>query len=89
MVGNTTLKYCELGKRLEKIPILAKQMIVLVTLELIVVGFLVSLGSWLINTSLTAQSQSQAESELQVLDVSYNIKLNPMGFGFRVDTPLA
>lgn len=39
------LKYRELGKRLTKLPILAKQMIVLVTSELLVVGLLVSLAS--------------------------------------------
>lgn len=76
-------KNWELGKRFANLPILAKQIIVLVTSELLVVGLLVSSASWIINTSLTAQIQSQAQSELQVLDLSYNIKLNQMGFGFR------
>lgn len=76
-------KNWELGKRFANLPILAKQIIVLITSELLVVGLLVSSASWIINTSLTAQIQSQAQSELQVLDLSYNIKLNQMGFGFR------
>lgn len=76
-------KNWELGKRFANLPILAKQIIVLVTSELLVVGLLVSSASWIINTNLTAQIQSQAQSELQVLDLSYNIKLNQMGFGFR------
>lgn len=73
----------KLGRRFANLPILAKQIIVLVTSELLVVGLLILSAFWIINTSLTAQIQSQAHSELQVLDVSYNIKVNQMGFGFR------
>ena len=77
------LKNWELGKRFTNLPIWTKQIIVLVTSELLVVGLLILSASWIIHTGLTAQIQSQAQSELQVLDVRYNIKVNQMGFGFR------
>ncbi len=60
-----------------------KQLIVLFTSEFITVGGLVGVGALLMYTGGRAQLVQQAKSELAVSEVSYSIKINQIGFGFR------
>ncbi|MFN5924360.1 MAG: HAMP domain-containing protein, partial [Pseudanabaena sp.] len=48
-------------------------------LSLSLVGF----GAFLIGRSLQDQLFKQAQSEVSVMEINYNIKINQMGFGFR------
>jgi len=64
-------------------PIRNKQLMSLFTSEMLSLIGLVGVGTILISTGLRTQILSQAESELAVADINYNIKINQMGFGFR------
>jgi len=44
---------------------------------------LVGFGAFLIGRSLQDQLFKQAQSEVSVMEINYNIKINQMGFGFR------
>jgi methyl-accepting chemotaxis protein PixJ len=65
------------------LPIRRKQLLALVTSEVISVLGLVGVGSWLIVSAGRAQLLNQAKSELAVTNITYNIKIDQMGFGFR------
>ncbi len=65
------------------LPIQGKQVLALFTSEFISVVGLAGLGAFLIVTGGRAQLINQAKSELAVMDIIYNIKINQMGFGFR------
>jgi twitching motility protein PilJ len=60
-----------------------KQLVGLVSSEVISVVGLVGVGSFLIITGGRSQLLNQAQAELAVTEVNYNIKVNQMGFGFR------
>ncbi|MEO1069034.1 MAG: HAMP domain-containing protein, partial [Cyanobacteria bacterium J06638_6] len=60
-----------------------KQLAGLFTSEVISVLGLVGVGSLLIISGGRSQLLNQAKSELAVTDITYNIKINQMGFGFR------
>ncbi|MBW4577667.1 MAG: methyl-accepting chemotaxis protein [Aphanothece sp. CMT-3BRIN-NPC111] len=65
------------------LPISRKQLIALLTAEILSLG-LVALGvRWIITTGLRSQLLNQAKSEVAVTEANYNIKVNQMGFGFR------
>ncbi|MDJ0715652.1 MAG: methyl-accepting chemotaxis protein [Prochloraceae cyanobacterium] len=70
-------------KQFDNLPIRTKQLSALFTSELISVVGLVGIGSFLIITTGRTQLLKQAESELAVTQINYNIKINQMGFGFR------
>jgi len=65
------------------LPISRKQSIALITCELIsILG--VGIGATLIITSsLRTQLLNEAKAELAISEVTYNLKVNQMGFGFR------
>jgi methyl-accepting chemotaxis protein PixJ len=65
------------------LPIRRKQLLALITSELITVVGLMGVGSWLIINSGRTQLLEQAKSELAVMGTTYDIKINQMGFGFR------
>lgn len=65
------------------LPIWRKQLIGLFTSEVISVFGLVGVGAFLIITAGRSTLVNQAESELAVTEINYNIKINQMGFGFR------
>jgi len=60
-----------------------KQLTGLVTSEVISVFGLMGVGTFLIVSGGRAQLVNQAESELAVNEIAYDIKINQMGFGFR------
>lgn len=60
-----------------------KQILGLVTSEVISVVGLVGIGAVLIVTSGRNQLRNQAQAELAVTEIAYNIKINQMGSGFR------
>lgn len=60
-----------------------KQLTGLFTSEVISVLGLVGVGSFLIISSGRSQLLNQAQAELAVTDIEYNIKIDQMGFGFR------
>ncbi|MGB3615443.1 MAG: GAF domain-containing protein, partial [Elainellaceae cyanobacterium] len=60
-----------------------KQLTGLFTSEIISVFGLMGVGTFLIVTGGRAQLVNQAESELAVNEIAYDIKINQMGFGFR------
>ena len=64
-------------------PIRRKQLLALISSEVISVLGLVGVGSWLIVSAGRMQLVNQAKSEVAVTGVEYNIKINQMGFGFR------
>jgi len=81
------------GKKLERksgsivnwfynLPISRKQLATLFASEFLSLS-LVGLGAWLIGRSLQGQLFNQAQSEVSVMEINYNIKINQMGFGFR------
>ncbi|MEO1623176.1 MAG: HAMP domain-containing protein, partial [Cyanobacteria bacterium J06632_3] len=65
------------------LPVRHKQILGLITSEVISVLGLVGVGSLLIIGAGRAQLQQQARSELAVAQIEYNIKIDQMGFGFR------
>ncbi|MGF1513645.1 MAG: methyl-accepting chemotaxis protein [Elainellaceae cyanobacterium] len=65
------------------LPVRRKQLGGLLTSEAISIVGLVGVGTYLIVSGGRAQLVSQAESELAVNDIAYNIKIDQMGLGFR------
>ncbi|MBT9311900.1 methyl-accepting chemotaxis protein [Leptothoe kymatousa] len=65
------------------LPVSSKQLIGLISSEVISVIGLVGVGSLLIISGARQQLLDQSEAELTVADIQYNIKVNQMGFGFR------
>lgn len=65
------------------LPIKRKQLIALVTSEVLTVVGIAGVGISLIISSGRSQLVNQAKSELAVTELSYFIKINQMGFGFR------
>jgi twitching motility protein PilJ len=72
-----------LPKWLYDLPIRNKQITALFTSELITILGLLGVGTFLVYSSGQAQLANQSKSELAATDVSYNVKINQMGFGFR------
>ncbi len=64
------------------LPVGRKQFTALIASELLSLS-LVGFGAFLIGRSLQDQLFKQAQSEVSVMDINYNIKINQMGFGFR------
>ncbi|MEM1250932.1 MAG: methyl-accepting chemotaxis protein [Cyanobacteria bacterium P01_H01_bin.21] len=65
------------------LPVSSKQLIGLISSEVISVIGLVGAGSLLIIGGARQQLLKQAEAELAVTNIQYNIKVDQMGFGFR------
>ncbi|MEM9804749.1 MAG: methyl-accepting chemotaxis protein [Cyanobacteria bacterium P01_D01_bin.56] len=65
------------------LPVSSKQLIGLISSEVISVIGLVGVGSLLIISGARQQLLEQSEAELAVADIQYDIKVNQMGFGFR------
>jgi len=65
------------------LPIRRKQLIGLFASEVISIVGLVGVGAILIITGGRHALINQAKSELGMLDINYNIKIDQMGFGFR------
>ncbi|WP_416669969.1 GAF domain-containing protein [Egbenema bharatensis] len=65
------------------LPVRSKQLLGLFSSEAISVVGLVGVSSWIIVAGGRAQLVNQAQSELAVTDIQYNIKVDQMGFGFR------
>jgi twitching motility protein PilJ len=63
-------------------PVGRKQFMALLASEFLSLS-LVGFGAFLIGRSLQDQLFRQAQSEVSVMDINYNIKINQMGFGFR------
>lgn len=63
-------------------PVGRKQFLALLTSEILSLS-LVGFGAFLIGRSLQDQLFKQAQSEVSVMDINYNVKINQMGFGFR------
>jgi twitching motility protein PilJ len=72
-----------LWQQFTNLSISRKQIVALVASELISIIGLTVVSRFLITTNLQAISAEQAKSELAVIDMAYNIKVNQMGFGFR------
>jgi len=64
------------------LPVGRKQFTALLVSEFLSLS-LVGFGAFLIGRSLQDQLFKQAQSEVSVMDINYNIKINQMGFGFR------
>ncbi|MGB7441023.1 MAG: HAMP domain-containing sensor histidine kinase [Coleofasciculaceae cyanobacterium] len=65
------------------LPLQKKQFLGLFTSEVISIIGLAGVGALLIVSVGRSQLTEQAESELAVTEINYNIKINQMGFGFR------
>jgi twitching motility protein PilJ len=66
-----------------QLPVRRKQLLALITSELLSVLGLVGVGSWLIIMGGRAQLANQAKSEVNVSKITYNTRVEQMGFGFR------
>ncbi|NEQ96873.1 MAG: HAMP domain-containing protein [Cyanothece sp. SIO2G6] len=75
-------KHSKLGW-FSNLPVRGKQLIGLFTSEVISVVGLMGVASFLIISSGRSQLIQQAEAEVSVVDIQYNVKINQMGFGFR------
>jgi twitching motility protein PilJ len=64
------------------LPVGRKQFTALLASEFLSLS-LVGFGAFLIGRSLQDQLFKQAQSEVAVMEINYNIKINQMGFGFR------
>jgi methyl-accepting chemotaxis protein len=64
------------------LPISRKQLIIAATSLTSIIG-IVGVGAWFNIRGLQTQLVYQAESEVAVTEINYNIKVNQMGFGFR------
>ena len=64
------------------LPVGRKQFSALLVSEFLSLS-LVGFGAFLIGRSLQDQLFKQAQSEVSVMEINYNIKINQMGFGFR------
>ena len=60
-----------------------KQLLALIACEIMSVGLLVIASRITINKFSQTQLLNQAESEVAVTEINYNIKINQMAFGFR------
>lgn len=65
------------------LPISRKQMAALIVCELVSILGMGIGATLIISHGLRSQLIEQAKSEVTVTDISYNIKLNQLGFGFR------
>ncbi len=65
------------------LPVRSKQIVGLFSSEVISVAALMGVGAILIILGGRAQLRGQAQSELAVTEINYNIKINQMEFGFR------
>ncbi|MEB3231516.1 MAG: hypothetical protein VKJ64_10935, partial [Leptolyngbyaceae bacterium] len=65
------------------LPVQSKQLIGFFTSEVISIVGLMGVASFLIISSGRSQLIKQAEAEVSVVDIQYNVKINQMGFGFR------
>lgn len=72
-----------LPRSLRNLPIRQKQTIGLLTSQVVSIVGLVGVGAVLIVTGLRSQLVQQARSEVAVMGINYNIKVDQMGFGFR------
>lgn len=70
-------------KWFQNLPIQNKQLVSLLTSEVISIVGLVGIGSYLIVSGVRTILLKQAQSELAVTEINYNLKINQMGFGFR------
>ncbi|MEB3230495.1 MAG: methyl-accepting chemotaxis protein, partial [Leptolyngbyaceae bacterium] len=61
----------------------SKQLIGFFASEVISIVGLMGVASFLIVSSGRSQLIKQAEAEVSVVDIQYNVKINQMGFGFR------
>lgn len=64
-------------------PIFKKQLVGLLGLQLFSVLAVTGVGAALLNDGGNRQLRQQAQSELAVAGIQYDIKINQMGFGFR------
>ncbi|MDX1976869.1 MAG: methyl-accepting chemotaxis protein [Pseudanabaenaceae cyanobacterium bins.68] len=64
------------------LPVGRKQLFSLILSEVLSLS-LVATGAYLVGRSLYDQLLNQAQSEVSVMGINYNIKINQMGFGFR------
>ncbi|NEO99531.1 MAG: response regulator [Symploca sp. SIO2E9] len=65
------------------LPIQKKQLVGLFASEVISMVGLVGIGAYLIVSGVRTIVLKQAQSELAVTEINYNLKINQMGFGFR------
>ena len=65
------------------LPISNKQLVALLTSQILSLIFVGMGVNWIITKSLRSQLNNQAASEVAVTETNYNIKINQMGFGFR------
>jgi twitching motility protein PilJ len=65
------------------LPISNKQIVALLTSQILSLIFVGMGVNWIITKSLRSQLNNQAASEVAVTETNYNIKINQMGFGFR------
>jgi len=65
------------------LPVRSKQLTGLFTSEVLSIVGLVGVGAVLIVVGGRTQLRQQAQSELVVTEINYNIKIDQMGFGFR------
>jgi twitching motility protein PilJ len=72
-----------LWQRFANLSISRKQLIALIASELVSILGIGVVSRFLITSNLHALSLEQAKSELAVTEMTYNIKVNQMGFGFR------
>jgi twitching motility protein PilJ len=72
-----------LGQRFSNLTLSRKQLIALIASELLSILGIGIVTRYLITTNLQALSLEQAKSEVEITDITYNIKINQMGFGFR------
>jgi twitching motility protein PilJ len=66
-----------------KLPVRQKQLLALITLEILSVLGLLGVGAWLLIAGGRAQLANQAKAEVDVSKITYDIRVNQMGFGFR------
>jgi twitching motility protein PilJ len=81
--GNFSEQRLSLWQKFVNLPISRKQIIALLASELISIVGLTIVSRFLIASNLQVMSARQAKSELAIIDMAYNIKVNQMGFGFR------
>ncbi|AFY99605.1 methyl-accepting chemotaxis protein [Calothrix sp. PCC 6303] len=72
-----------LWQHFSNLSISRKQIVALVASEIISIIGVTVVSRLLITSNLQVISAEQAKSELAVIDMAYNIKVNQMGFGFR------
>jgi twitching motility protein PilJ len=65
------------------LPVRRKQLLALITSEILSVLGLVGVGAWLLVSSGRNQLANQSKAEVDVSKITYNIRMDQMGFGFR------